>query len=419
MGPMAEQTAAGLAARIEAALAEIASSGQEDIDALVAEARRLDAQLADLHQTLATTRAARGYALAQEIAVARDALCARIGLWFARTHEPSADPMVPVVVAPAADDDEAPAQIEPIEQVEAPPASAEEIASFVERASKTGLGSGARLTDSTPEWPTLLDVLVAQVGPPPEEEADVDAEVEALHASTGEADMASWIRLPGDVQRAWVSMLVARVSRMRDSGTLSAAQVERMREVVTHIQTHTRAHRTGHVNGLALRHRPVAPTWGEDALRYWNELVALLDAPGHAETAPRRRAARAIADSEERVSIPETWPHRALFKNKTVVLIGGEPREVSRVRLERALAVKQLEWISSRNPRRHDALVHAIAGGGIDLVFVVKNLMAHSIQEKIVAACEEHDIGWALVDGYGVAAFMRGVERFLARRSVA
>jgi hypothetical protein len=175
------------------------------------------------------------------------------------------------------------------------------------------------------------------------------------------------------------------------------------------------------LNGLALRHPPAESTWEEDAFRFWHELQALLDvpAPSHPDAGARRRANRSSDQSEARVAIADSWQHRGLLADKSVVLIGGEPREVSRQRLERGFAMRQLEWVSSKNPRRHDSLVHAIGAGGIDVVFLVKNLMSHSIQEKIVAACEEHDVGWALVDGYGAAALVRGVERFLTNRGVA
>jgi hypothetical protein len=72
-----------------------------------------------------------------------------------------------------------------------------------------------------------------------------------------------------------------------------------------------------------------------------------------------------------------------------------------------------------QEPRRHDAIADAIAAGGVDLVFIVKNLISHSILEKVVAACDEAHVRWALLDGYGSAAFIRGVERYLVRRSAA
>jgi hypothetical protein len=413
--------------RIAAVIAQ--ASVTPDMAALVEQARTLDERLSELHAALALTRSVTGYELARELAVERDAICAVIGLSVARSGRTLDGPSDDARTSDAGERatlvdaarDIAP-ELVPIDApAQAQPASAEEVSSFVARISKSGLGTGAALAVAAPTWPALLDDLLTRMGAPPVDETAVaiEDEVELLFAATTREQIESWTQLPPDLQQAFVSMLVARLSRLRDSRLLSELQAARLREVVSRLQTYTRTHRTGHINGLALRHRPVAPTWGEDALHYWDELQGRLDLPAHAEPTTRRKAPRETGDVEERVSIPEAWPHRVMLEGKSAVLIGGEPREVNRARLERTLGLRKLEWISSKNPRRHDAIVDAVAAGGVDLVFIVKNLISHSILEKIVAACDEAHVGWALLDGYGSAAFIRGVERYLARRSVA
>jgi hypothetical protein len=51
--------------------------------------------------------------------------------------------------------------------------------------------------------------------------------------------------------------------------------------------------------------------------------------------------------------------------------------------------------------------------GAYDLVVVVTTLISHPEAESILDAAKQSRIRWAMVDGYGVAAVVQGLERFL------
>ena len=85
-----------------------------------------------------------------------------------------------------------------------------------------------------------------------------------------------------------------------------------------------------------------------------------------------------------------------MVRDKRVILLGGEPREPARVRLENAFAMSELEWIPGDNPRRLDSVVERVHQHKVDLVLVLQQWNAHKVTNKLIDACKSSGLPWAL-----------------------
>ena len=94
-------------------------------------------------------------------------------------------------------------------------------------------------------------------------------------------------------------------------------------------------------------------------------------------------------------------------------MLGGDPREPNRQRIERAFQLASLEWPPIDGPRKVDPVVERIGEGTYGLVLVLQPFVAHRQAEPIIEAAKEASTPWALVEGYGVSAVKLGLERFL------
>jgi hypothetical protein len=94
-------------------------------------------------------------------------------------------------------------------------------------------------------------------------------------------------------------------------------------------------------------------------------------------------------------------------------MVGGDPREPNRQRLERAFQLASLEWPPVDGPRKVESVVGRITRRTYGLVLVLQPFVAHTESEPVIGAAKTTGTPWAMVEGYGVAAVKLGVERFL------
>jgi len=150
------------------------------------------------------------------------------------------------------------------------------------------------------------------------------------------------------------------------------------------------------------------------------EYTPLLDAP---ELKSLRKAVRdqqrddaETAEGDEEAPLTTVWPYQHLTQDKVAVLVGGDPREDVRERLERRFGFASLDWIpGNKGARRIQALAEKVDGGTVDLVFVLVDFVRHSVTERL-----RTDSPNAMVihvpSGYGVTRLRRGVEQAAQRR---
>jgi hypothetical protein len=94
-------------------------------------------------------------------------------------------------------------------------------------------------------------------------------------------------------------------------------------------------------------------------------------------------------------------------------MVGGDPREPNRQRLERAFQLASLQWPSIDGPRKVDSVVERVGRRAYGLVLVLRPFVAHKEAEPIIAATKAAGVSWALAEGYGIAAMKLAMDRFL------
>jgi hypothetical protein len=119
------------------------------------------------------------------------------------------------------------------------------------------------------------------------------------------------------------------------------------------------------------------------------------------------------SDDADEPEIDPAWRLLPLVRGRKAIVLGGDPREPNRERLERAFQLASLEWPAIDGPRKVDSAVGRIGKGAYGLVLVLQPFVAHKESEPIIDAAKAAGTLWALVEGYGVASVRLGLERFL------
>jgi integrase len=131
-----------------------------------------------------------------------------------------------------------------------------------------------------------------------------------------------------------------------------------------------------------------------------------------------RRAVREHLDAQAEenggvvnVRVPPEWGWSHHTRDRVVLIIGGEPREPARARIEAAFGMRRLDWL----PADDLAMAKArVIGGKYDLVLLLRDFIGHSADEVVLEAARKHGVSWAHVEhGYGVVRIRSSIERYL------
>jgi hypothetical protein len=270
----------------------------------------------------------------------------------------------------------------------------------------------------------VLHALLDRVGPPPDElgAETRDHEVDRLEHGTSEDTLREVRLLPNDLQRAYLRVLTARLNAVRAVVGADILSRERVGRLLGAIRDYTREHRPGAVFGLSRDHEPKSGTWEGDAHYLWHRLVRDNEDAPVSRSAPihssRRSGETETEDTEEREAPgPEQdWPLWPFVRDRTVLMVGGAPRESARARIEHNFSMRELVW-SADDPRKAQSAEARILSGGYELVLVLLRFMSHATNEKLLHACAARDVPYVAVEhGYGVTSIRRSLERFLAPR---
>jgi hypothetical protein len=395
------------------------------VDVLLAELEEVDGAVRALYGELAADPDLAGdyEPRLKDLHARRLDLAQRVGLAsLARRRAAAiaeAGPAAAVVLAPATA-----ASTPPVPAPEDPPstpASDDQVAEWKSAVRSTGLGhrlNGAPSDGTT--WPLVLHELMGALGLPRMLDTSVDVieETDALDAVGSPDRQAQWARLPRNAQQAWLSMLVARTRALKELPSTGDATKARVKEIIGRYPPWAKAHGPGHVNGMQIKHAPVNGSWARDAQDGWKILDDLLgeEFEPPSSVVPKKRAKRAESEKSEEVEdldIEAGWRLLPLVRGCKAILLGGDPREPNRQRLERALQLASLEWPPIDGPRKVEAVVERIRKGTYGLVLVLTPFVFHKQSSPIIEAAKDAGVAWALVEGYGVAATKQGLERFL------
>jgi hypothetical protein len=121
-----------------------------------------------------------------------------------------------------------------------------------------------------------------------------------------------------------------------------------------------------------------------------------------------------VVSDEDAVSLLEAdWPWWSQVRGKRAVLVGGSPREPYRQRLIEVFGFSSLDWVDG-HVRRISKLASRVAHRGVDLILVVSAFISHKSSGKIVNACKQQGVTFAVLErGHGVLAVRRALERFV------
>lgn len=154
-------------------------------------------------------------------------------------------------------------------------------------------------------------------------------------------------------------------------------------------------------------------------VRLVSAYVAELDGPEYRNL---RRAVReeieepeAEADDEKAAAIPGDWGWWGRTRGRRGILVGGDPREPNRLRLEQSFQFATLDWEPAEHRRNSLLAVRdRVRAGKVDIVIILGAFVGHDADEIILPACRETGVDWVHLDkGYGVVRMRRAIERFL------
>ena len=126
-------------------------------------------------------------------------------------------------------------------------------------------------------------------------------------------------------------------------------------------------------------------------------------------------AAEAREEAGDEAAVPADWAWWGWTRGKRALIIGGDPREQSRARLEQAFEMGELEWVGAEYKRNNLIGVRdRVRSGKVDLVILLTRFTGHDADQIILPACREQGVPFVCVQhGYGVVRVRHAIERFL------
>ncbi len=120
-------------------------------------------------------------------------------------------------------------------------------------------------------------------------------------------------------------------------------------------------------------------------------------------------------DDDKAPPLPPDWAWWGRTRFRRGVLVGGDPREPNRVRLEQSFGFQELDWVGTEGKGKHLQTVRdRLRSGKVDIVIILGGFVGHDADEIILPAARECGVDWVHVDkGYGIARIRRAIERFL------
>jgi hypothetical protein len=184
---------------------------------------------------------------------------------------------------------------------------------------------------------SLLHEMMCLLGPPDVDLNDSVAlleELDALDEIATPERQKLWVRFPIEVQKRWLSHLVARTRAIREHPSSGGVR-DRLKTIRGVYPDWARQYVPGHINGLQLKHLPIHGTWAKDAEDHWQALGDALGSdfapdfgPRVTRSTPKKKKERERADAGDEPAVVESdWPLLSLMQGKAAVIVGGAPRE--------------------------------------------------------------------------------------------
>lgn len=128
-----------------------------------------------------------------------------------------------------------------------------------------------------------------------------------------------------------------------------------------------------------------------------------------------KEATEPPAPAEDPEALPADWPGLKHTRARRAILIGGEPKDPLRLRLQREFGFSELEWLGSETRRSSLMVVRdRIRTGRVDLVIVVTPAIAEDVDAILVPVCRERAVDVVhSAEGPGLPQIRAAIERAL------
>jgi hypothetical protein len=109
---------------------------------------------------------------------------------------------------------------------------------------------------------------------------------------------------------------------------------------------------------------------------------------------------------------------RARVQGARVLMVGGNPRETSRLRILSSLNLGELVWATNHNPRRFESKVRSVRAHEFDLVIVLRGFVSHSATNALFPAAKAAGVpvAWA-AQGYGLQTISQAILEAIPKAS--
>jgi hypothetical protein len=105
-------------------------------------------------------------------------------------------------------------------------------------------------------------------------------ETDTLVEATQREKIEQWRSLSNDIQRVWLTMLVARARAVSEAAQAFPGTKSKLQSVFPKLSAYSKEYQPGYVHGLAMGHLPVRGTWITDASLAWDELTRFVEGRG-------------------------------------------------------------------------------------------------------------------------------------------
>lgn len=239
---------------------------------------------------------------------------------------------------------------------------------------------------------------------------------ERLEQVSSEDWLRRWQELDEALRVDLLTLLIALARALQDAGQDNSGWI------IARLSAYSQREQPGFTHGLARKHIPRHGSWLADArhaeltLRQWLGDKTTCRTPAASVAPPTAKPTGEDEPDEpaDDLLLEPDWAWWSQVRSKRVVLVGGSPREPYRQRLLQAFAFSSLDWVDG-HVRRIEKLARKVAHRSLDLVLVVSQFISHKTSNKIVDACKQHGVPFAVIErGHGVLAVRRAIERFVA-----
>jgi hypothetical protein len=116
-------------------------------------------------------------------------------------------------------------------------------------------------------------------------------------------------------------------------------------------------------------------------------------------------------EEEAQETLPTDWAWRHHTEGRRVVMLGGDARQASELRIRTLFGTASLTWETGWDNRRVESLAERIRSGNVDLLLIIQRFVNHTATNAVVPVCKETGVPFVVVSGgYGANQIRHAIE---------